>query len=156
MKETTSATLDAVASNLRTVVLATRRRRLAAMLYELLLLIGVVGGGVVLPWVAVGMALGWVPPGWWLWLQLIAVLTAYFVWHWHRRGATLAMKTWRLRLLSADGKPPSLQQCLRRYMLAWPSVLTGLGLLWSLWDRDGQWWHDRVAGTRVVEWRWEE
>jgi uncharacterized RDD family membrane protein YckC len=27
----------------------------------------------------------------------------------------------------------------------------GLGYLWMLWDKDGQTWHDKVAGTTVVK-----
>jgi uncharacterized RDD family membrane protein YckC len=38
-----------------------------------------------------------------------------------------------------------------RYVLAWPSVaLCGVGLLWSLFDLDNLFLHDRLAGTRVV------
>ncbi|MFN9122921.1 MAG: RDD family protein, partial [bacterium] len=40
---------------------------------------------------------------------------------------------------------------LYRYLLAWPSVLAaGAGLAWALVDRDRQFLHDRLAGTRLV------
>ncbi len=136
-------------------VLATRSRRVAAMLYELLLLIGVVGGGVLLPWVVVGVVAHVTPPGWLLWVHLVALLALYFVWHWRKRGATLAMKTWKLRILSADGRPPSWGQCLLRFLLAWPSVMTGIGILWSWLDPDTLFLHDRLAKTRIVYWDWK-
>jgi len=35
--------------------------------------------------------------------------------------------------------------------LAWPSLaFLGCGLLWALFDRDRQFLHDRLAGTRIV------
>jgi uncharacterized RDD family membrane protein YckC len=136
-------------------VLASRSRRIAAMLYELLLLIGVVGGGVLLPWIVVGVVRHVTPPGWLLWVHLFAVLALYFIWHWRRRGATLAMKTWKLRILSADGHPPSWGQCWLRFLLAWFSVGTGVGILWSWFDPDGLFLHDRLAKTRIVQWDWK-
>jgi uncharacterized RDD family membrane protein YckC len=86
-----------------------------------------------------------------LWLHVFLVLGAYFLWYWRRGGQTLAMQTWKLRIVTADGNPVSLQQGWLRYALAWPSVLCGgVGLLWALVDRDGQFLHDRLAGTRII------
>ena len=81
---------------------------------------------------------------------LVAVLGGYFVFCWRRGGATLAMRTWRLRLVRADGDRPRLGQAWLRYALAWPSIVLGLGVLWALVDRDRQFLHDRLAGTRIV------
>jgi uncharacterized RDD family membrane protein YckC len=61
------------------------------------------------------------------------------------------MKTWELRLVSADGGPISVQRATLRYLLACLSVgLAGAGLAWAAFDRDGQFLHDRLAGTRIV------
>jgi uncharacterized RDD family membrane protein YckC len=85
-------------------------------------------------------------------LYLFAVLGMYFVFCWRRSGQTLPMKTWRLRVVSAEGGPLSLRQAWLRYLLGWPSVLlVGIGLLWALFDRDRQFLHDRLAKTRVIE-----
>ena len=84
-------------------------------------------------------------------LYLFGVLGAYFVWCWRHGGQTLPMKTWRLRLLSADGTPVSTARAMVRYALAWPSLaLAGAGILWALFDRERQFLHDRLAGTRIV------
>lgn len=81
---------------------------------------------------------------------LFVVLGAYFVLCW-RRGGTLAMRTWRLRLVRVDGARVGLAQAWLRYALAWPSLLLlGAGVFWALADRDRQFLHDRLAGTRVV------
>ena len=72
-------------------------------------------------------------------------------WYWRRSGQTLAMQTWKLRIVSVDGNPVSLRQGWLRYALAWPSVLFfGAGLVWALFDRDRQFLHDRLSGTRIV------
>jgi uncharacterized RDD family membrane protein YckC len=82
---------------------------------------------------------------------LFVVLGAYFVLCWRRGGGTLAMHTWKLRLVRSDGGPVGPIQAWVRYAIAWPSIaLFGAGLLWALVDRDGQFLHDRLARTRVV------
>ena len=128
------------------------RRRLAAMLYESMLLLGVLALTFLVPWLIVGLALGWAPPGGLAWLHIFAVLGGYFVWCWRRDGQTLAMQTWRLKLVNAaDGRLPAPGRCWLRYALSWPSVwLGGVGLLWALVDRDRQFLHDRLAGTCIV------
>jgi uncharacterized RDD family membrane protein YckC len=81
---------------------------------------------------------------------LFCVLGVYFVLCWRRGGGTLAMHTWKLRLVRRDGGRIGLAQAWLRYVLAWPSLLLGAGLLWALVDRDGQFLHDRLARTRIV------
>lgn len=101
-------------------------------------------------------ALGQVAPGQSrLLLQLVCllVIAAYFLWCWKRAGHTLAMKTWRVRLVRADSlAPPPMVALLVRFILAGPSIaLGGLGLWWGLLDRDGQFLHDRLARTRLIK-----
>jgi len=38
----------------------------------------------------------------------------------------------------------------RRYLLAAPGVVSGIGVLWAFIDRDRQFLHDRLAKTRIV------
>ena len=133
------------------VELAGLRRRLASLLYEVLLLLGVLGLTFMVPMLIIGVAWSYAPPGWAAWLYIFLVLGGYFLWYWRRGGQTLAMQTWRLKLVAAaTGLEMSHAQGILRYMLAWPSVLTGLGLLWALVDSDRQFLHDRLAGTRIV------
>ncbi len=84
-------------------------------------------------------------------VYVLAVCGAYFVFCWARSGQTLPMKTWRIRLVTEQGKPLSISQALRRYLLAVPGVLSGIGVLWALIDRDRQFLHDRLAGTRIIK-----
>jgi uncharacterized RDD family membrane protein YckC len=84
-------------------------------------------------------------------LYLLAICGAYFVFCWTRSGQTLAMKTWHLRLQTDQGAILAPRQAVVRYLLAIPSVGLGLGLFWALVDRDRQFLHDRLAGTRIVK-----
>lgn len=76
---------------------------------------------------------------------LAAVFAAYFLWCWLRGGQTLAMKTWHLRLV---GVTPA--RALLRFVYALVLVPTGVAVLWALVDRERQFLHDRLAGTRLV------
>ena len=121
------------------------------MLYDLLLLFGVSFFGFLVPNIVLGVAANTLLPSGILALHAIAVVAAYFLWFWRRTGQTLSMRTWKIRLQSADGERPSFDQLLLRFMLAWPSIfLLGAGLLWALVDRDRQFLHDRLSGTRLV------
>lgn len=129
----------------------TLRRRFASMAYESLLLLGVLSACFMLPHLALGMAFDIALPGWVLWAHVFIVLGGYFAWYWLHGGQTLAMQTWKIRLSTPDGADPSMTQLVLRYFLAWPSVTClGAGLVWAIFDRDRQFLHDRLAGTRLV------
>lgn len=82
---------------------------------------------------------------------LLAVIGIYFTWFWTHGGQTVAMRAWRLRVMRRDGSPLSWRDAWLRFLLAAPSLgLGGLGVLWALVDRDGQFLHDRLASTMVV------
>jgi len=84
-------------------------------------------------------------------VYVLAVCGAYFVFCWARSGQTLPMKTWHMRLVTEQGKPLAVGLAFRRYLLAVPGVLSGVGVLWALVDRDRQFLHDRLAGTRIIK-----
>ena len=84
-------------------------------------------------------------------LYLFLVLGAYFIACWSRGGRTLPMQTWKMRVVRRDNLPIGVRRAALRYALAWPSLLLfGLGVFWALFDRDRQFLHDRLAGTRIV------
>jgi uncharacterized RDD family membrane protein YckC len=126
-------------------------RRLASMAYEILLLSGVLAVTLILPHVLLGAFAHRVATPALLWAHLFIVLLVYCLGFWSHGGQTLAMKTWRIRLLSRSGGPVRPAQALLRYLLCWPSLgLGGIGIAWALIDRDQQFLHDRIAGTRLV------
>jgi uncharacterized RDD family membrane protein YckC len=84
-------------------------------------------------------------------LWLLLVLGLYFGYCWVKSGQTLAMKTWRLRLLRTDGAGITVRQAAVRFAVAVAGLgLVGAGFFWALFDRDRQFLHDRLAGTRIV------
>lgn len=150
------------------------RRRLASMLYEAVLLAAIAFFAGVLFLFASG---GREASGWLRVAQqayLLVVFAAYFMWCWLRGGQTLAMKAWRIRLVApGHARLPALLALLRFIyaalfigaflvcvaaafvhrspVLAFATLaLTGIGLGWALVDRDRQFLHDRLAGTRLV------
>jgi uncharacterized RDD family membrane protein YckC len=76
---------------------------------------------------------------------IVVLFAAYFLWNWLRGGQTLAMKAWKIRLV---GVTPG--KALLRFALACILVPTGISIVWALFDRDRQFLHDRLAGTRLV------
>lgn len=120
------------------------------MLYECLLLLGILGLGFMVPHLLLGVFFQMALPGPVLLLHVFLLLGIYFIWCWRRAGQTLAMQTWKLKLVSVTGAAPTDQQLLLRYLLSWPSILFfGVGLIWAYLDRDRQFMHDRLAGTRI-------
>jgi uncharacterized RDD family membrane protein YckC len=121
-------------------------RRLAAMGYEAVLLFAVAFFAAWLFFFASGgrdATAGW--PRHVLQVFIGLVFAGYFLWSWLRGGQTLAMKTWGVRLV---GVTPG--KALLRFLLALVLVPTGISIVWALFDRDRQFLHDRLAGTRLV------
>ncbi len=84
-------------------------------------------------------------------LILCLVIYGFFVGFWAYSGRTLGMQSWRLQLESVDGGKVRLTAATVRFfaaILSWAPA--GLGFLWSLWDKDGLTWHDRISKTRIV------
>lgn len=124
--------------------------RIAAMVYESLLVAAVlfVASFIIIP------VVGEMNAAWQRHLfqiYITGVLFAYFSAFWLRSGQTLAMKTWRIRLIDRNGGPITAKQAVVRFFVALIGLLlAGIGFWWALVDRDRQFLHDRVAGTRLV------
>lgn len=136
---------------MRAAEIASRRRRLGSLLYEALVILALTLFLFLLP-LAVFSGVSHLMPGpALLWLYLFILLGVYFVWCWVKAGQTLAMKTWRLWVVDAQtSRPLRPLQAVVRYGMGWLFWPTGLALLWSFLDPDGQFLHDRVAGTRII------
>ncbi|MBK7898837.1 MAG: RDD family protein [Azonexus sp.] len=125
-------------------------RLFSSLLYEGLVVFGILLVGFLIPQIILAAFLQGTP-GRLLWVHLVMMLLLYFVWFWLNGGQTLAMKTWKLRIVDADGRALRPLQAVLRYLAAWLSVvLLGAGFLCALFDRDRRFLHDRIAGTRIV------
>ena len=147
-------------------------RRMAAWLYEGLLLFGVlVVAGLVFSIAtqmrhALSNRQGFIA-------FLFVVLAAYFTLFWSKGGQTLAMRTWHIRVVDRLGRPVWPLRAFIRYVFSYVWVLpplaafqthqvaTGPVLIlfvawlafWALLSRfhpQRQFWHDVLAGTRLV------
>jgi uncharacterized RDD family membrane protein YckC len=128
---------------------ASLRLRLFALVYEGILLFAVV---FVASWLFIGLARDAQqgPLHFVFQVYLLSVCGAYFMFCWVRSGQTLPMKTWRMKLVMASGEAITMRAAFLRYAVAVPAMLTGIGIVWALFDRDRQFLQDRVAGTRIV------
>jgi uncharacterized RDD family membrane protein YckC len=130
-------------------------RRLGAMLYDLLLVIALmmVVTAVLLPLTG-GEAITNERFGAWEYayrLLLLALVVAFFGVFWTRRGQTLGMQAWRLKIQRVDGGLLSWPDVLKRLVAATVALcLAGLGYWWIWIDRDRLAWPDRWTRTRVV------
>lgn len=105
---------------------------------------------------------------------IFLVLGIYFSWFWNK-GQTLAMKTWHIRVVDLQGQTLTRQRAVLRYVLSWlwflPPLLTtwlmglsgqkgavltlGWVAIWAILARfhpQRQFWHDALAGTRLITW----
>jgi uncharacterized RDD family membrane protein YckC len=73
---------------------------------------------------------------------------AYAILSWRSGGQTLGMRPWRLKVLSADGSQPSWKSLCIRYVIG--SCTLGLGVIWSLFDKDRRAVYDIASGTLLV------
>jgi len=155
----------------------TIRRRLSAMLYEAFLLLAVQFLAIAVFLMvtrdshsaAYNVALRCV---------MFVVAGAYFMYFWNDSGQTLAMKTWRVKLVLPGHSALPLRLAALRFLLAWvwflPGLLVCYGLrlpakrdvvgiavvmlaniiLWALTallDQERQFLHDKMLGTKLIQ-----
>lgn len=146
-------------------------RRMACWLYEGMLMFGVVFMAGYL-FSALSQMRHALDNQWALQAFLFVVLGIYFTWFWSK-GQTLAMKTWHIRVVGRDGQAIGQPRALARYLLSWLWFLPPLALIapfklpageslvlvagwvavWAIASRfhpQSQFWHDALAGTRLV------
>jgi len=106
---------------------------------------------------------------------LFVILGLYFIWFWSHGGQTLAMKSWRIRLVQRDGSAMTPRRSLARYLLSWLWFLPACVVLYlegvhsapmafgvmfagvagyalaSLLHPSRQFLHDLICGTRLID-----
>ncbi|MCY7388413.1 MAG: RDD family protein [Burkholderiales bacterium] len=172
MTDTQSASPSVAA----TLVTPSIKRRLATLPYEGLLVLALIVIAAFPVSGLKGATLSGVPH---LLFQayLFCVTAAYFTWFWRHGGQTLAMKTWRFRVVSTGGGELNFATALTRFICAllfygpacvgtvlfffpdrvnpvitmWAFLPLAATILWARHDSDRQFLHDRMAGTRLVD-----
>jgi uncharacterized RDD family membrane protein YckC len=157
-------------------------RRMASFVYEGLLLFGIslIPGALGALFVALtGQPAGQQHP-----LQSDTALRAitmliyaiYFSWFWSKRGQTLPMQTWHIRVITNQGAALSQSRALARFVASWAWFAPSSALIalnhWSRWQSlaamtvgivayallallhpQRQFWHDALCGTRLIDTR---
>jgi uncharacterized RDD family membrane protein YckC len=149
-------------------------RRMACFIYEGMIVfgIGLIPGAIGALFVAEGKT-GALQSDGSLRLIAYAIYAIYFTWFWSRRGQTLPMQTWHIRVVTETGGPLSQTKALGRYLACglWfaPAVIVASVNHWRGWDAlaalvigmvayallalahpQRQFWHDALCGTRLV------
>jgi len=125
-------------------------RRFGAMLYDSLLVIALWFLATI-PFVAISRGEAVEPEMFSYQLLLVVVVYVFLVGFWCRRGSTLGMLAWGLRVETGSGALPSLVQGSIRFLVAPVSMLVGgLGFFWQLWDKDQETWHDKLSKTHLM------
>ncbi len=106
-------------------------------------------------------------------LFVLLVTAAYFIYCWTDSGHTLAMKTWRIKVVKLGYARVPYKAAALRFLFAWGWFLPALLVCWAFglkgkqvafalmagmaaWaltafmDKDRQFLHDRLAGTRLI------
>jgi len=100
-------------------------------MYEQLVLLGVIALTFLLPNLALGVLFGISLPSWLSFLYLYTVLGIYFVWYWTKSGQTLAMQTWRIRMIDQRGYTLKRRQALWRYFYGSLWIIPCVLLQWA-------------------------
>jgi uncharacterized RDD family membrane protein YckC len=80
------------------------------------------------------------------------ILIAYFVTMWTWKGTSVGKICLGLKIVRTDGAPIDFAVALVRSLAACFSFIIGfLGFFWAGWDKEKQSWHDKIAGTVVVQ-----
>lgn len=150
-------------------------RRMACLVYEIILLFGVslISGALGALFVAQSQQEHPLQGETALRLFAFALYGIYFTWCWSKKGQTLPMQTWHIRLVTATGEPLTQKKALFRYLLSWVWIAPAAAVSWiagwsgwagllavlagivayaglTLLQPQRQFWHDIWSGTRLV------
>lgn len=79
-------------------------------------------------------------------LYLLSILFFYYAWQWRHGGQTLAMVTWRFKLVSLDNQPITWRQCALRFITG----AFGLSILTAYFNQQRIALHDYCSATRCI------
>jgi uncharacterized RDD family membrane protein YckC len=157
------------------VATPTLKRRLICLVYEAFLVVAVLALAMVIFLMAVKNYTGPLVEHGPKFVVFLAA-GAYFIHSWTGTGFTLAMKTWRIKVVHVGSAQVPFRNAVVRYVFAWGWVLPG-GLIYqalghhdrawaamslsmlagvAVWaataffDKDRQFLHDKLAGTRLI------
>jgi uncharacterized RDD family membrane protein YckC/cytoskeletal protein CcmA (bactofilin family) len=95
---------------------------------------------ILIPWVHFSMS------------RCLLLLAAYGAVMWKLRGTTVGGSIFHLKVVRLDDRPIDWTVAIVRALSCFLSlIVVGLGFLWVAFDDEKQSWHDKIAGTVVVQ-----
>mgnify|MGYP001338692461 CR=1 FL=1 len=86
-----------------------------------------------------------------IFIGLYATLSSYYCICWTKKGQTLGMKSWRIKLQNTDGTAPTFRQCILRCLIApFSLIFGGIGFIWCILPPNYSCLHDLATATEVV------
>lgn len=85
---------------------------------------------------------------------LSTLISFLFFWFFCTRndGQTPGKAMMHIKIIKTNGEPMTSGDVILRLIGYWvSSICLGIGFLWAAFDSQGQAWHDKIAGTYVVQ-----
>lgn len=80
---------------------------------------------------------------------LLLSTAGYYVYFWSNGRNTLGMSTWSHEIVDDQGGKLSKKSAFQRFLLY--SLLSALGMLWIIFDKENKCLPDRILGLKVVK-----
>lgn len=80
---------------------------------------------------------------------LLLTTAGYYVYFWSNGRNTLGMSTWSHEIVDDQGGKLSKKSAFQRFLLY--SLLSALGMLWIIFDKENKCLPDRILGLKVVK-----
>jgi uncharacterized RDD family membrane protein YckC len=142
---------NSMEKNVKNTTTVTLKRRFVVIGYDFLLLFALLLMAGILSLPLTGDDLANYHYTWGYRFYLLSVAYIYFALSWTRKGQTLGMKTWGVRVEHEDGRNLTWFSSLLRFSVALVSwSCAGAGFWWALFDKHGRTWHDILSKTRLV------
>jgi uncharacterized RDD family membrane protein YckC len=85
-------------------------------------------------------------------IVILAITIGYFTYLHGSTGQTIGKMICQLKVIQENGEPLSYGKSFLRwigYLVS--AVVLNIGFLWVAFDKNKQGWHDKIAGTYVIE-----
>jgi len=87
-------------------------------------------------------------------IAITGIAFSFFYWigSWSANGQSIGQSTLGVTVVGRDGKKLSVGRAFLRYIgFMISSLFLGLGFVWVAFDKQRQGWHDKIAGSYVVD-----
>jgi uncharacterized RDD family membrane protein YckC len=100
--------------------------------------------------VAFAIQQGSVSHHWWYPFYLGSTIALFYIWFW-KKGETLGLRAWGIRVVKLDGTRLGWQAASLRFVTGLLCLASlGLGFVWILFDKENRTWNDILSKTKLV------